>query len=68
MSRRFSTLLVEDIWESIEKIERYTEGMTKNGFHNDEKTIDAVLRNLEIIDKAAGRLPEDFTKRHSEVE
>jgi uncharacterized protein with HEPN domain len=68
MSKRSPGLLVEDIWESIEKIERYTEGMTKDIFQGDEKTTDAVVRNLEIIGEAAGRLPEDFTKRHSEIE
>jgi uncharacterized protein with HEPN domain len=68
MSKRSPGLLVEDIWESIEKIDRYTEGMTQESFQSDEKTTDAVVRNLEIIGEAAGRLPEDFTDRHSEIE
>jgi uncharacterized protein with HEPN domain len=68
MSKRSLKLLVEDIWESIEKIERYTEGMTREIFQNDEKTTDAVVRNFEIIGEAAGRLPEDFTNQHSEIE
>ena len=68
MSKRSLKLLVEDIWESIEKIERYTEGMNLEIFQNDEKTTDAVVRNLEIIGEAAGRLPEDFTNQHSEIE
>ena len=68
MSERSLELLVYDIWESIEKIERYTEGMTQENFQNDEKTTDAVVRNFEIIGEAAGRLPEDFTDRHSEIE
>ena len=46
MSKRSIELLVEDIWESIEKIERYTEGMTQDSFQSDEKTTDAVLCNL----------------------
>jgi uncharacterized protein with HEPN domain len=68
MSKRSLGLLVEDIWESIEKIERYTKGMSHDKFQNDEKTTDAVVRNLEIIGEAAGRLPEDFIKRHAEIE
>jgi len=68
MSKRSLELLVEDIWESIEKIERYTEGMTRESFQNDEKTTDAVVRNLEIIGEAAGRLPEDFVDRNPEIE
>ncbi len=68
MSKRSLELLVEDIWESLEKIERYIESMTQDNFQSDEKTTDAVVRNLEIIGEAAGRLPEDFTNQHSEIE
>jgi uncharacterized protein with HEPN domain len=68
MSKRSLGLLVEDIWESIEKIERYTEGMNQDSFQSDEKTTDAVVRNLEIIGEAAGRLPKKFTDRHSKIE
>jgi len=68
MSKRSLELLIEDLWESIEKIERYTEGMTQDNFESDEKTTDAVVRNLEIIGEAAGRLPQDFTDRNSEIE
>jgi uncharacterized protein with HEPN domain len=68
MSKRSLKLLIDDIWESIEKIERYTEGMTQGSFQSDEKTSDAVVRNLEIIGEAAGRLPEEFMDRNSEIE
>jgi uncharacterized protein with HEPN domain len=68
MSKRSLKLLIDDIWESIEKIERYTEGMTRGSFQSDEKTSDAVVRNLEIIGEAAGRLPEEFMDRNSEIE
>ena len=68
MSKRSLELLVEDIWESIEKIERYTTGMTRDKFQGDEKTIDAVVRNFEIIGEAAHRLPVDFTLQHSGIE
>jgi uncharacterized protein with HEPN domain len=36
MSKRPLELLVEDIWESIEKIERYIESMTQDNFQSDE--------------------------------
>ena len=68
MSKRSPGLLIEDIWESIEKIERYTEGMTEDSFQSDEKTIDAVVRNLEIIGEAVGRLPKEFIDQHSKIE
>ena len=57
MSRRSPPLLVEDIWEAVEKIERYISGMDHDAFVGDEKTIDSVVRNLEIVGEAANRLP-----------
>jgi len=42
MSRRSPPLLVEDIWEAVEKIERYISGMDHDAFVGDEKTIDSV--------------------------
>jgi uncharacterized protein with HEPN domain len=53
MSRRAAPLLVEDIWEAIEKIERYVSGLDHDAFIKDDKTVDSVVRNLEIIGEAA---------------
>jgi len=36
MSKRSQELLLEDIWESIEKIERYIESMTQDNFQSDD--------------------------------
>ena len=68
MSKRPAVFLIEDIWEAIEKIERYTSGMPRKSFEEDEKTTDAVVRNLEIIGEAANRLPDSFKGEHSEIE
>jgi len=68
MSRRTFPLLIEDIWEAVEKIERYVSGMDHNAFVKDEKTVDSVVRNLEIIGEAANRLPQNFKIQHSEIE
>ena len=68
MSRRATPLLVEDIWEAIEKIQRYVAGLDHDAFIKDDKTIDSVVRNLEIIGEAANRLPEDFRAQHTEIE
>ena len=51
MSRRATPLLVEDIWEAIEKIDRYVAGLDHDTFIKDDKTIDSVVRNLEIMAK-----------------
>jgi uncharacterized protein with HEPN domain len=68
MSRRATPLLIDDIWEAIEKIQRYVAGLDHDGFIKDDKTIDSVVRNLEIIGEAANRLPENFRTQHSEIE
>ena len=68
MSERSVDFLIEDMWESIEKIERYTEGLTEEEFEQDDKTTDAVVRNLEIIGEAANRLPRGFRANHPKIE
>ena len=52
MSKRDVALLLDDILTSISKIERYIADYDHAQFVNDEKTIDAVVRNLEIIGEA----------------
>jgi uncharacterized protein with HEPN domain len=68
MSKRPADLLIEDIRESIARIERYTAGLDRAGFEADQKTVDAVVRNLEIIGEAARQLPEEFTGCNPQIE
>jgi len=68
MYKRPSELLIADILESIEKIESYTLNISFENFKNDSKTVDAVVRNLEIIGEASNRLPEDFKEKYSRIE
>ena len=68
MSKRNPDLLVEDIIESGRKILSYTNGMTFEDFVNDGKTVDAVIRNFEIIGEAANRLPEEFKDQHPAID
>lgn len=68
MSKREPFLLVEDIIESADKIIRYTENLSFEQFINDSKTIDAVIRNFEVIGEAANRLPEDFKIKHESID
>ena len=43
---------------SIELIRQYIAGMDFEQFQSDQKTIDAVVRNLEVIGEAARNLPD----------
>ena len=68
MSKREIQLLLEDMLEAAQKILSYTKGMSFNDFINDDKTIDAAVRNFEIIGEAANRVPDDFKLDHPEIE
>lgn len=60
MSKRDFILLLEDMHEAASKIQLYTKDYTFENFCDDDKTIDAVVRNFEIIGEAANRLPADY--------
>lgn len=47
----------EDIIEAIGNIESYIEGLTYDDFAKDRKTVDAVIRNFEIIGEATKHIP-----------
>ena len=68
MSKRDVTLFLDDMLQSANKIKRYTENIDFSTFLNDEKTIDAVVRNFEIIGEAANRIDPDFRGNNPEIE
>ena len=68
MSRRDNDILLQDILESCLKINKYVAGLTFDDFQEDDKTIDAVIRNFEIIGEAASKLSEDFKDNNSSVD
>ena len=55
-------------WKVAIKFFQYTDGMTFEEFANNSKTIDAVIRNFEIIGEAANRLSEDFKDSHTQID
>jgi uncharacterized protein with HEPN domain len=58
-STRDWRLYADDIIEACGKIRRYTAGMTFDAFVADDRTCDAVIRNIEIIGEAAKKLPDE---------
>ncbi|MBU2495045.1 MAG: DUF86 domain-containing protein [Candidatus Omnitrophota bacterium] len=68
MSKREWKLFLEDILESIGLIEEYIDNMPFEDFSNDRKTIDAVVRNFEIIGEAAKYIPDDLKSRFQDVD
>ena len=61
-------LFLEDIVESLAKINRYINGMEYSNFVRDEKTVDALVRNLEIIGEAVKNIPDEIRQKYTEVE
>lgn len=67
MPRDYEVYL-EDIREAIGKVKRYTAGLSRETFENDDKTVDAVVRNLEIIGEAVKMIPESTRLEHANIE
>lgn len=51
---------LEHIIAAIEKVTSYTATLDKAGFIADEKTQDAVIRNLEVIGEATRRILDEY--------
>jgi uncharacterized protein with HEPN domain len=68
MSKRPINLLLNDIRQAIDRIEQYIKNLSFDAFSDDQKPVDAVVRNLEVIGEAASRLPDEFKGKYSEIE
>ncbi len=60
-------LYIDDILESIQKIEKYTQDLTEEQFSRNTQTQDAVLRRLAIIGEAVKNLPADLKEKHKQI-
>jgi len=67
MKNRDWKLFLEDIMESIGKIEKYIEGISFENFVGRQIVIDAVIRNLEIIGEACKHIPARIRKRYEKI-
>ncbi|MBE3581981.1 MAG: DUF86 domain-containing protein [Thermoanaerobacteraceae bacterium] len=53
--------------ESIQRIEDYVKGVTRDEFFEDFQLQDAVIRRLEVIGEAARQLSADLKARHHNI-
>ena len=67
MTIRDVKLYLQDILDSISKINEYTGNLDCEAFAVDYKTIDAVVRNLEIIGEAVKNLPQEIKNKHKDI-
>ncbi len=68
MSKRDTILLLDDMLQSAQKIKEYIYGLDYDSFTSDDKTMDAVVRNFEIIGEAANRIDSEFRDKNPEIE
>jgi uncharacterized protein with HEPN domain len=63
---------IADMVEACARVMEYTRGLDAASLRSDRKTVDAVVRNLEIVGEAAkrvspplrSRVPQDLVKTH----
>ncbi|MBV6419809.1 MAG: hypothetical protein DAHOPDDO_01034 [Ignavibacteriaceae bacterium] len=67
MSKRRDTDLIQDILESINRINTYTENISFQEFANDYKSQDAVVRNLEILGEAVKLLSTETKEKYAQI-
>ena len=56
-----------DMQLAMNRISEYIEGYDFNSFRQDYKTVDAVIRNFEVIGEAAKNLPGEVKEKHPEI-
>jgi uncharacterized protein with HEPN domain len=58
---------IQDILTSILEVEEFTEGMTFEDFSKDKKTVNAVIRSLEVLGEATRHIPINIRAKNKEV-
>jgi uncharacterized protein with HEPN domain len=58
---------IDDIYDSIKAIQKYTFGLSRADFMASSEKQDAVIRRLEVIGEAANRLTDDFRGHYPEI-
>ncbi|MFA6531067.1 MAG: DUF86 domain-containing protein [Candidatus Micrarchaeia archaeon] len=56
-----------DILDSIEDIENFVSDMKLEEFEKDKKTVNAVVRSLEVIGEATKNIPDELRGKHPEI-
>lgn len=67
MYKREPKLYFEDILLAIKKIEKYSNDLTFSKFSKDEKTIDAIIRNFEVLGEAVNNLSDEIKNKNTDL-
>ena len=64
---RSDKMFLEDLLTAISRIAEYTEGYNFDQFKQDYKTVDAVIRNFEIIGEASKKISDKIKDGNPEI-
>jgi len=67
VSLRNWKIRIGDIAEALDRIFQYVHGLDYDSWIKDQKTIDAVVRNLEIIGEAAANVPQEIQGHYPDI-
>ena len=66
-NERDPILYLEDIVLSMQRVQEYISGLDFQHFKWDHKTVDAVVRNFEIIGEATKNLPQELKDKYTAI-
>ena len=58
---------IEHILQAIDRINKYTQGISRTDFDQNEMLQDAIIRNIEIIGEATKNVSENFKKTYTDI-
>jgi uncharacterized protein with HEPN domain len=58
---------LQDIYDAINDVATFIEGMTYEDFLKDKKTINAVIRSIEVIGEASKQLPKAVRDKNPSI-
>jgi uncharacterized protein with HEPN domain len=64
---RIFCTVAKDILQNMRDAEQFIQGMTYEQFVADKKTMNAVLRSIEVIGEAAQRVPDDVRAQYPQI-
>jgi uncharacterized protein with HEPN domain len=65
--KRNYILFLEDISTRIEKINNFIDNMSFEEFRQDDKTVSACIREIEVIGEATKQIPKEVTNKFNEL-